>query len=65
MMLKNMHSQEFTDFLNTMDDDIKWMTEGEVVTGTEVRGTSGGGGECVGQGGESIDILGHMDGGRT
>ena len=42
-----MHSQEFTDHLNYVDDDIKWMTEGEVLTETEV----GGGGDCGGGGG--------------
>jgi hypothetical protein len=30
-VLKKSHGQEFTDFLNTVDDDIKWTTEGEVV----------------------------------
>ena len=30
-VLTKIHSQEFTDYLNLVDDDIKWMTEGEVV----------------------------------
>ena len=29
--MKKVHTQEFTDFLNTVDDDIKWTTEGEVI----------------------------------
>ena len=36
--LKKTHSQEFTDHLNSVDDDIKWTTEWEVVTDTEMRG---------------------------
>ena len=31
IMLKKIHSQEFTDHLNSLDDDSKWTTEGEVV----------------------------------
>ena len=31
MVKMKVHAQEFTDFLNTVDDDIKWTTEGEVV----------------------------------
>ena len=31
-VLKKDQSQEFTDYLNTVDDDIKWTTEGEVRT---------------------------------
>ena len=30
-VLKKIHSQEFTDHLNSVDDAIKWTTEGEVV----------------------------------
>ena len=30
-VLKKIHLQEFTDHLNSVYDDIKWMTEGEVV----------------------------------
>ena len=30
-VLKKSQSQTFTDFLNTVDDDIKWTTEGEVL----------------------------------
>ena len=30
-VLKKIHSQEFTDHLNSVDDDMKWMIEGEVV----------------------------------
>ena len=28
--MKMAHAQEFTEYLNTMDADIKWTTEGEV-----------------------------------
>ena len=40
-VLKKDQSQEFTDYLNTVDEDIKWTTEGEVVTelGVEKEGT--------------------------
>ncbi len=31
-ILKNVYAQEFSDHLNTVDDDIKWTTEGEVHT---------------------------------
>ena len=31
MILKKIHSQEFTDQLNSVDEDIKWTT-GEMVT---------------------------------
>jgi hypothetical protein len=30
--MKKCHAQEFTDFLNTVDKDIKWTREEEVVT---------------------------------
>ena len=30
-VLRKDQAQNFTDYLNMMDDDIKWMTEGEVV----------------------------------
>ena len=30
-ILKKIHSQEFTDHLNSVDEDIKWMTEREAV----------------------------------
>ena len=39
-VLKNTHSQEFTDHLNSMDDGIKWMTEGEVVTKALLEGST-------------------------
>ena len=29
-VLKKIYSQEFTDHLNSVDDDIKWTTEGDV-----------------------------------
>ena len=29
-ILKKFHSQEFTDHLNWVDDDIKWATEGDL-----------------------------------
>ena len=29
-VFKKIHSQEFTDYLNSVDDNIKWMTEGKV-----------------------------------
>ena len=31
----NSHVQEFTDHLNSIDDDIKWTTEGKVITCTQ------------------------------
>ncbi len=31
-VLKKAYAQEFSDHLNTMDDDIKWTTEGEIHT---------------------------------
>ena len=34
MVLVETHAQEFTDHLNTIDDDIKSRTEGEVTTHT-------------------------------
>ena len=37
-MLKKALAQDFTDYLNTVDDDIKWTTEGE--TTTELAATS-------------------------
>ena len=36
MLLMKIHSREFTDHLNAMDDDIKWMTRWKVMTETEV-----------------------------
>ena len=36
-MLWKTQSQEFTVHLNSVDDDINWTTEGEVMTDTEVR----------------------------
>ena len=30
MIMKKAHAQEFTEYLNMVDADIKWMTEGEV-----------------------------------
>ena len=31
-IMKKAHTQEFTEYLNTVDPDIKWTTEGEVET---------------------------------
>ena len=31
IVVKKIHSQEFTDHVNSGDDDIKWTIEGEVV----------------------------------
>ena len=39
MILKKIHSQEFTDHLNSVDDDIKWTMEGEVVTEVLLEGS--------------------------
>ena len=32
MIMKKAHAQEFIEYLNTVDPDIKWMMEGEVET---------------------------------
>ena len=37
-VLRKDQAQSFTDYLNTVDEDIKWMTEGEVVKEVEVEG---------------------------
>ena len=37
-VLQKYQAQNFTDYLNTVDEDIKWTTEGEVVTEVEVEG---------------------------
>ena len=37
--LKKAYAQEFTDHLNSIDDDIKWTTEGEVETHSEDNNT--------------------------
>ena len=39
MKLKKAYAQEFTDHLNSIDDDIKWTTEGEVETHSEHNNT--------------------------
>ena len=39
-VLKKIHSQEFTDHLNSVDDNIKWTTEGEVVTKSTLEGSA-------------------------
>ena len=31
-IIKKVHAQEFMEYLNTVDADIKWMTEGEMET---------------------------------
>ena len=31
-IMKKAHAQEFTEYLNTVDADIRWTTEGEVET---------------------------------
>ena len=31
-IMKKAHAQEFTEYLNTVDTDVRWMTEGEVET---------------------------------
>ena len=31
IVMKKVHAQEFTDFQNTRDDDVKWITESEVI----------------------------------
>ena len=37
-VLQKDQAQNFIDYLNTVDDDIKWTTEGEVVEEVEVEG---------------------------
>ena len=37
-VLQKDQAQHFIDYLNTVDDDIKWTTEGEVVKEVEVEG---------------------------
>ena len=37
-VLEKDQAQNFTDYLNTVDEDIKWPTEGEVVKEVEVEG---------------------------
>ena len=37
-VLKKIHSQEFIDHLNTVDDDTKWMMDTEVMTEVPVEG---------------------------
>ena len=37
-VLKKAHSQQFTDHLNSIDDDIKWTTEGEEIKETTLEG---------------------------
>ena len=37
-VLQKDQAQNFIDYLNTVDDDIKWTTEGEVVKEVEVEG---------------------------
>ena len=32
MIMKKAHAQDFTDYLNTVDADIKWAMEGKVET---------------------------------
>ena len=39
-VLKKIISQEFTDHLNSVDDDIKWTTEGEVVMKALLEGSA-------------------------
>ena len=36
-VVKEVQAQAFTEYLNTIDDDIKWMTEGEVQQEIEVK----------------------------
>ena len=37
-VLQKDQAQNFIDYLNTVDDDIKWTTEGEVVKEVDVEG---------------------------
>ena len=37
-VLRKDQAQKFTDYLNMVDEDIKWMTEGDVVKEVEVKG---------------------------
>ena len=40
IVLKKIYSQEFTDHLNSVDDDIKWTTEGEVEMKAQTEGST-------------------------
>ena len=40
IILKKILSQEFTDHLNSVNDDIKWVTKGEVVLEVPVEGNA-------------------------
>ena len=37
-VLRKDQAQNFTHYLNTVDEDIKWMTEGEVLKEVEAEG---------------------------
>ena len=39
-VLTKIHSQEFTDHFNSVDDNIKWMTEGEVDMKAQKEGST-------------------------
>ena len=39
-VLKKIHSQEFIDHLNSVDDDIKWTTEGEMELRAQSEGST-------------------------
>lgn len=38
-VLKKEQAQAFTDYLNTIDDDINWTTEGEIEEKVEMEDT--------------------------
>ena len=42
MILKKIHLQEFTEHLNSMDDDIKWTMAGQVVMDVPLRSATAG-----------------------
>ena len=46
-ILKKVHAQAFTNHLNSMDEDVKWTTEGEVTTVVPLVGVRNGERSCI------------------